>query len=119
MQAMMSENVEKSAAARTTMTNHVQERERAPVEIHPEQEGETVHDGSLRECADAGGEAFPQHECRARGRAGEEFLNDAEVALPDDVDAVKYGHEEDALRQDPRGDEVQIGDVSRVHRPAA
>jgi len=60
-----------------------------------------------------------EHKCRARSRAGEEFLHNAEVALPDDVDAVKYGHEENALRQYAGSDEVQIRNVARVDRPAA
>ena len=97
---------------------HVEERERAPIQLHPEQQRETVNDDRLRERADTSGEALAEHERRARSRAGEEFLHDAQVALPDDVDAIKYGHKENALRQDAGSNEVQIGNVARVHRPS-
>src|ERR1035437_6170275 len=71
---------------------HVEERERAPIQLHPKKQRETVDDDSLRESADTSGEALAEYQCRAWSRTGEEFLHNAKVALPDDVDAVKNSH---------------------------
>jgi len=60
-----------------------------------------------------------QHQRRARGGAGEKFLHDTEVALPYDIDAVKNGHEKNALRQNAGSNEVQIGNIACVHHSAA
>src|ERR1039457_1621351 len=71
----------------------VEERERAPIPLPPQKQRETQKEDSIRDSADTSGEALAEHKCRPRSGAGEEFLHNAEVALPDDVDAVKNGHE--------------------------
>src|ERR1019366_6712791 len=96
-----------------------EKRERTPVQLHPEQQRETISNDPLRECADASGKTFAEHQCCAWCRAGEKFLHDAEVAFPDDIDAIKNRHEENALRENTGRDKVEIGNVARVHHPAA
>jgi hypothetical protein len=47
-----------------------------------------------------------------RGR-DQHLLEDAEVALPDDRDAVEDRRKEHALREDARRHEVQVSELSR------
>src|ERR1019366_5954246 len=98
---------------------YVEERDRAPIQLHLKKQRETVNDDSLRESADTSGETLAEHQCRAGSGTGEEFLQNAEIALPDDVHAVKNSNEENALHQDAGSNEVQIGNVACVHCPAA
>src|ERR1035437_9612503 len=74
---------------------------------------------ALREGAETSGGALAKHQRGARSQAGEEFLHNAEIALPDDVDAEENGYEENALRQDAGSNEIQVRNIARVHRPAA
>ena len=83
------------------------------------QQRKAVNNDGLRESANPSGKSLAEDECGAWSWAGKEFLHNAEVTLPDDVDAIKNGDKENALRQDPGSDEVQIRNVAGVHRPAA
>src|SRR5262249_48333225 len=45
-------------------------------------------------------------------RADQEFMQDAQVSLPDHADSLKDGDEKHALREDSRGHKAEIVEVS-------
>ena len=76
-----------------------------------ENRGKDEHDHDLDQCPDAGGKRLAEDESRSRGRRDEQLGQHPGVALPDDLDAVEDGDEHARLGDDPRREEVQIGDV--------
>ena len=50
--------------------------------------------------------------------AGEKFLDDTQVPLPNDGNAIKDSHEENALRENAGGDEIQVRDGASWQRPS-
>ena len=93
--------------------------QRVPAHLDSQQKRQHIDDDRLRQGADARRERFAQHQRGARRRADEELLNDPEVALPDDRDAVEDRDEEHALRQDARRHEVEVAQVAGRDRPDA
>ena len=76
-----------------------------------EDERDDVDDDGLDERPHAAGDGLAEDQRDARGGADQHLLHDAEVALPDDGDAVEDGDEERALGQHAGGQEVEVGQV--------
>lgn len=85
--------------------------------MNPQEQGQQVDDERLRQAAHARRERLPQDERRARGRGDQQLVDDAQVALPDNADAIEDRDEEDALGENARGHEVQVGQAAGRNRP--
>ena len=91
---------------------HSAERERRPVQLNARDERHQIDDGRLRYGAHSRRDRFAEDERAARGGAGEQLLQNAEVFFPDDVDAVEDRDEEHALREDAWREEAEVVEVA-------
>ena len=103
----------KNRAAKQHAKEYPGNRERIPLNINAQQKGDEINDGGLHGAAESCGYGFADDERGAVGRADEKLVDDSEVALPDDGDAIEDGGEEDALREDAGRHEGEVGDISR------
>ena len=86
-----------------------------PVQVNAQQPGEQIDQHRLHQRAQAGGECLAQHQCHARRRADEQLVHHAEIAFPDDADAVENGEEQNALRENSRRHEIEIAQIAGRH----
>ncbi len=110
---MIRENVEKNAAPSITASNHPEQGKRVPVHGHSEEHGQEVDDESLRQAAQARRNRLAQDERGSRRGAHEELVQDPQVPLPDDRDAVEDRDKEHALGQDPGRHEIDVAHAPR------
>ena len=111
-QAMMSEKVAKIAEPSMTPNKTPSMAKGFQLNWMCSTSGDEVNDDGLHRSADTGRDRLAVDERGAMRGADQHLVNDAEVALPDDGDAVENGGEEHALRENARRHERQIADVA-------
>ena len=91
-----------------TTTNVAAMSKRVLRQGNAEEHRQHEHDDDLGERADAGRERLAEDQRGARRRRHEQLVEDARVALPDDLDPVEDRDEETGLRDDSRREEVEV-----------
>ena len=115
----MRDRVEKNAAPGMTTATTARMARGCQFSLHPDEPGQEVDDGHLGQGAHPGGQGFAQHQGAAGGGADQELVDQAQVPLPDDGDAVEDGDEQDALGEDAGGHEVEVAQVARWGWPGS
>ena len=79
----------------------------------------SVHKHHLAQAARRRGNRSSQHQRAPRRGTHQKFLNDSQVPLPDQRNAIKNRAKQNALRQNPGRHEIQIADAAGGDRPRA
>ena len=111
-QAMMKENVAKMAEPSMAPRKTPRIEKQLPANLDAHHESEQINDGGLHRAAKSRGGGLAVDQRGALRRADQKLVHDAQIAFPDDGDAVEDGDEENALRQDARRHEGEIADVA-------